>query len=169
MPISMYEASIPVLLRGLQTISTVIEKGFAHATETGDDPSSLVGARLASDMMPLSGQVQRASDTAKLTAERLTGIPSPKFPDEETTFEQLQDRIARTAAFLNTLTAEQFEGSETREIAIKLGGTSRAFTGQSYLLTFALPNFFFHVTTAYDILRQGGVPIGKRDYLGPFD
>ena len=166
MPLSMYQACIPVLVRGLGVLSTLLDKGAAYAAEHGTDPASLVGARLFPDMLPLSGQVQRASDTSKLAAERLTGAPSPKFPDEETSFAELQARIASTIAYLESVKPEQFEGSETREVTIRAGAAAHVFTGDAYLLSFALPNFFFHVTTAYDILRHSGVPIGKRDFLG---
>ena len=169
MPLSMYQASVPVLLRGLHVLSNLLDKGVDHAKQAGQDPAAFVGARLAPDMLPLSGQVQRASDTAKFVVERLAGQQAPRFPDEETTFEQLQDRIARTISFLETASADSFTGSETREVTLRAGQNETVFAGDAYLLSFALPNFFFHVTTAYDILRHLGVPIGKRDYLGAFD
>ncbi len=166
MPLSMYQACIPVLVRGLGVLSTLLDKGATYAGEHGTNPASLIGARLAPDMLTLSGQVQRASDTAKFAAERLTGAPSPKFPDDEASFEELRARIANTVAYLETVKPEQFEGSETREVTLRAGTATHVFAGDAYLLSFALPNFFFHVTTAYDILRHSGVPIGKRDYLG---
>jgi hypothetical protein len=165
MPLSMYQASIPVFVRGLGVLSALLEKGAAYASETSTD---LVGARLAPDMFPLSAQVQRASDTSKLAAERLTGIKSPCFEDVETTFPELQERIARTLAFLNGIEPAQMEGSEERSVQLSFGEFKPVFRGADYLLTFALPNFFFHVTTAYDILRHKGVQVGKRDYLGPY-
>lgn len=169
MPISMYQASVPVLTRGLGILSTLIEKGAAHAAERKLDPASLVGARLAPDMLPLSGQVQRASDTAKFAAARLTGEGAPSFADEETTLDQLRERCARTISYLDTVRPEAFEGSETRTITFGGRDTKLTARGDAYLLGFALPNFFFHLTTAYDILRHVGVAIGKRDYLGRFD
>ncbi|WP_046868398.1 DUF1993 domain-containing protein [Microvirga massiliensis] len=168
MPISMYQASVPVLTRGLAILSTLIDKGAAHAAEHKLDPASLVNGRLAPDMLPLSGQVQRASDTAKFAVVRLTGEPAPSFADEETTLDQLRERCARTISFLEKVRPDVFEGSEARTISFG-GDTKLTAPGDAYLLSFALPNFFFHVTTAYDILRHMGVAIGKRDYLGRFD
>jgi hypothetical protein len=169
MPISMYQASIPVFLRGFGTLSRLLAKGAEHAAQAGLDPARLTAARLSPDMLPLTGQVQRASDTAKLAAERLTGTPSPRLADEEATFDELQERIRRTVNYLESVGPESFEGSDTREVAFNAGSTQLRFTGSTYLLTFALPNFYFHLVTAYDILRHEGVSIGKRDYLGPYD
>jgi uncharacterized protein len=169
MPISMYQASIPVFTRGLNILSTLIDKGAAHVAEHKLDPASLVVARLAPDMLPLAGQVQRASDTSKFAAARLTGEPAPSFADEETTLDQLRERCARTISFLETVRPDALEGSETRMISFGGGDTKWSLRGDAYLLSFALPNFFFHVTTAYDILRHLGVAVGKRDYLGRFD
>jgi hypothetical protein len=165
MPFSLHQASVPVLIRGLQVLSALIAKGAAHAAEAGTDPAALVGARLAPDMLPFSGQVQRASDTAKLSAARLTGTAAPSFADEETSFEELQERVRKTIAYLQGVPEADFEGGEAREITLGSGDSARRFKGDDYLLSFALPNFFFHVTTAYDILRHNGVRIGKRDYL----
>ncbi len=163
MPISMYQASVPVFTHGLSVLTHLLQQG--EAAEAGGDPSALLEARLAPDMLTLVGQVQRASDTSKLALERLTGIASPKLEDNEKSFADLYARIGRTLAYLNTFTEGQLDGTETNSIELKLGEFRPAFTGASYLLTFALPNFFFHVTTAYDILRHQGVKIGKRDYL----
>ena len=162
MPLSMYQASIPLLVRGLDNLSAVLKKGEAHP-----DAAALVEARLAPDMFTLAGQVQRASDTAKGCAARLAGIDNPSFADTETTFAQLQERIARTVAFLQGVKREQIDGSEDKPIVLKAGPTTLNFTGTSYLLGFVVPNFYFHVTTAYDILRHKGVGVGKLDYLGP--
>ena len=162
MPLSMYQASIPLLVRGFNNLSAVLKKGAAHP-----DAGALVGARLFPDMFTLAGQVQRASDTAKGCAARLAGIDNPSFADTETTFVQLQERIARTVDFLQSVKREQIDGSEDKPIALKAGPTTLNFTGTSYLLGFVLPNFYFHVTTAYDILRHKGVEVGKMDYLGP--
>lgn len=161
MPLSLYQASIPLLLRGLDTLSAVLKKGEAHP-----DAATLVEARLAPDMFTLAGQVQRASDTAKGCAARLAGIDNPSFPDTETTFAQLQERIGKTAAFLQGVKPAQIDGSEDKPIAFKAGPYMLHFNGASYLLTFVIPNFYFHATTAYDILRHKGGAVGKMDYLG---
>ena len=116
-------------------------------------------------MRPLTGQIQLATDSAKGCAARLAGVEVPSFPDVETTFAELQDRIARTVAFIESVPAESIDGSEAREVVLKFPNGEMKFTGQDYLLTFALPNFLFHVTTAYAILRHNGVPIGKMDFL----
>ena len=165
--LAIHDATIPVLVRGLGVLSGLLRRGETHAEAAGHDPATLVGARLAPDMLPLAGQVQRASDTARFAASRLTGTEAPAFPDDETDFAQLQGRIGRTVAFLHTFDEARFAGSEAREVVLGSGDTARRFTGSSYLLTFVLPNFFFHVTTAYGILRHNGVPLGKRDYLWP--
>jgi hypothetical protein len=163
MPISMYQASIPVLIRGLENLSVILQKGAAHA-----DSASFVEARLAPDMMTLAGQVQRASDSAKGCASRLGGIDNPSFPDTEKTIADLQARVRKTIDFLKGVKREQIDGSEERKIEFKAGPRELKFTGTQYLLGFALPNFYFHVTTAYDILRHKGVAVGKMDYLGGF-
>jgi len=167
MALSIYEVSIPVLIRGLGILSALLRKGEAHAVAAGTDPNVLVAARLAPDMLSLAGQVQRASDTAKLAASRLSGTQAPTFPDNETTFAELQGRIHQTVVFLETFKERQFADAEAREITLGSGDTARQLTGSSYVLTFTLPNFFFHLTTAYDILRHNDVPVGKRDYLWP--
>ena len=165
MPISMYQASVPVFVRGLTTMSQLLRKGEAHAKETGVDAASFVDARLAPDMLTLAGQVQRASDTSKLAMERITGTPSPKLEDDEKTLADLHARIDRTIAYIDGFTEAQLDGLETKTIELKLRDFTQTFSGSSYLFTFALPNFFFHVTTAYDILRHKGVPLSKVDYL----
>ena len=162
MSLSMYQVSIPVLVRGFDALSAVLKKGEAHP-----DAAALVEARLAPDMFTLAGQVQRATDTAKGCAARLAGIDNPSFPDTETTFAQLQERIAKTVEFVQGVKPEQIDGSEDKPISFKAGPAILNFTGASYLFTFVVPNFFFHVTTAYDILRHKGVQVGKMDYLGP--
>jgi len=168
MSLSMHQVSVPVFVRGLNVLSSLLEKAQAHAEEHGIVADTLVGARLFDDMLPLSGQVQRACDTSKLSVERLSGVASPKFEDNETTFQQLQERIANTLAYVSSVDASHFEDSATREIKLNFGTFQPEFTGVDYLLKFALPNFFFHITTAHDILRNQGVKIGKRDYLGPY-
>jgi hypothetical protein len=157
----MYRASIPVFIRALDNLSAILKKGEAHAGS-----ASFVDARLAPDMLTLAGQVQRASDAAKGAVARLGGIDNPSFPDTEKTFAELQARIKKTIDFLQGVKPAQIDGSEQKTIEMKAGGRELKFTGIDYLLGFALPNFFFHVTTAYAILRHKGVPIGKMDYLG---
>jgi len=166
MSLSMYQASVPVFMRQLRNLSALLDKGLAHAGATGLDPAELVAARLAPDMLPLSSQVQIASDNAKGCAARLAGIEVPRWEDKEQTLAELQARIARTQDFLQGFEPGQIDGSETREITLKLRDREVKFSGQDYLLSFALPNFFFHMVTAYDLLRHKGVPLGKRDYLG---
>ena len=164
MPLSLHQASVPVLAHGLQQLSHLLERAQAHAAAQGLDPATLIGARLAPDMYPLSAQVQRASDTAKLSVQRLSDVPAPRMEDNETTLAELQARIAATQAYLASVPATAFETD--REIVLKFGPLQSRFDSAQYLTQFALPNFFFHITTAYDILRHKGVPIGKRDYLG---
>lgn len=168
MPLSMYQVSVPAFVRGLKVLSELLTKAEQHVEQHGSVPDAMLSARLAADMLPLSAQVQRASDTSKLSVERLSGVPAPKFEDNETSFDQLRERIASTIAYLDSVTPAQFEGSETRSIKLNFGAFQPEFTGDSYLLTFALPNFYFHITTAHDILRNQGVVVGKRDYLGPY-
>jgi len=166
MALSMYEVSVPLFIRALRNLSAILDKGVAHAKAEGTDPAELIQTRLVADMEPLSAQVQRASDAAKGCVARLAGIEVPSFPDNETTFADLKARIDKTIAFLQEVRPEQFEGSETRTVELKLRVGPLTFDGKSYLLGFVLPNFYFHVTTAYDILRHKGVQIGKMDYLG---
>lgn len=163
---TIHRASIPVFLRALRILDTLLDKAQAYETEKGLAPDSLVAARLADDMLPLSGQIQRASDASKLAGARLTGLQAPPFEDVETTFAQLHARIANTIAFLETIDPAALDGAADREVIVRGGKTERTFRGEDYLFGFAIPNFFFHVTTAYAILRHEGVQIGKLDYLG---
>lgn len=167
MSISMYQASIPVFIRGLENLSRVIEKGAMHAVARKIDPNTLLNARLYPDMFPLIRQVQSASDSAKGGGARLAGIEVPGMADTEVTFIELQQRIDKTVHFLRSLKPEQIDGSENRPVSLKARTRELSFSGQNYLLQFALPNFFFHITTAYAILRHNGVELGKLDYLGP--
>lgn len=169
MAISMYQASVPVFVRALKILGTLLEKGEQHAEQHGIVPDVLLGARLAEDMLPLSAQVQRASDASKLCVQRLSGVEAPKFADDEATFQQLQERIANTIAYLDSVAPQQLEDSASRVVKLAAGAFEQEFQGDAYLLSFAIPNFFFHVVTAYDILRQQGVALGKRDYLGPYN
>ena len=167
MSLSMHQVSIPVFIRGLQALSGLLEKGAAHAAEAGVAPHTLIQARLAPDMLDLAGQVQRASDTSKLSGQRLSGVASPSMPDTETTFPELIKRVADTVAYLETLDEAALAGSETKIVELNFGPDKKvSFPGDAYLLNFALPNFFFHVATAHDILRSQGVKVGKLDYLG---
>lgn len=167
MALSMYQASIPVYIRALNILSTLLEKGEQYAKENGIDAQLLLDAKLAPDMYNLVAQVQRASDTSKATAERLSGKPAPRMPDTEKTFAELHARIAKTVTYLKTIDAADLQGSEKRTVTLTAGDLKRDFKGDDYLLTFALPNFYFHITTAYDILRHSGVRIGKQDFIGP--
>ena len=166
MSLSMYQASIPPLVRMLGNLSAILTKAATYAETKKIDPSVLINARLAPDMRPLSFQIQTASDVAKGCAARLAGTEAPSFPDTETTFPELQTRIAKTIEFLNSVSAAQIDGSEERSITLKMRTQEVQFQGQAYLLSFVLPNFYFHITTAYAILRHNGVDIGKADFLG---
>jgi hypothetical protein len=166
MSISMYQASLPVLVRGMTNLQVILGKAEAHAAEKQIDPSVLTHARLAPDMLPLMRQVYIVSDTAKGCAARLAGVEAPKFEDVELTFEELDARLQKTIDYLKEFNAQQIDGSEERPITLKMRNGPVEFTGLSYLLGFVLPNFYFHVTTAYDILRHNGVELGKLDYLG---
>jgi hypothetical protein len=168
MSISMYRSTIPVFVRGLGILSQYVDKAREYAEANGIEPAKLVEARLAPDMLPFAGQIQRASDTSKNAIGRLTGIEAPRFDDTETTLDELEQRIAKTVAFIASVGAKQLEGSEEREIALNFSKLKTTFRGDEYLLTFALPNFFFHIATAHGILRHQGVQVGKADYLGSF-
>jgi hypothetical protein len=167
MTVTMYDASIPVFIRAFSNLSHLLEKAASHIEAAQIDPSILIECRLAPDMDPFRAQIQRASDTAKGCAMRLAGSAIPKFEDTENSIETLQARIAKTVDLLQSVDAAALEESEQRTIKINMRRRWVAFDGKSYLFTLALPNFFFHVTTAYAILRHSGVQIGKLDYLGP--
>jgi uncharacterized protein len=166
MPLSMHQASVPVFLQGLRNLAAVLDKAAGQASERKIDPGVLLNDRLAADMLPFVRQVQIASDHAKGASARLAGIDVPKFEDVEKSFDDLQQRLARVTEFVRSIDPAQIDGSEEREITLPIGGQSVAFTGQAYLLHFALPNFYFHLTTAYAILRHNGIVIGKRDFIG---
>lgn len=167
MTLSMYEASVPVLLRGLSNLDAILIKAAAHAEARKFDPAVLVNARLYPDMFPLSRQVQISSDTAKGGAARLAGIEVPSYPDTEASFAELRARIEQTVKFLRGIERGQIDGSEERAVVLKLRTGTLEFKGQGYLFDFVLPNFFFHTTTTYAILRHNGVELGKPDFLGP--
>lgn len=166
MSLSMYQASVPVAIRYMERLAAILKKAEDHATTKKIDPSVFINARLAPDMFPLARQVQIATDTVKGCAARLAGVEVPSYPDTETTFADLQARIAKTISFLQSVKAEQIDGSEGKTINLKAGPRELTFTGQVYLLSFVLPNLFFHTTTTYAILRHNGVELGKMDYLG---
>ncbi len=166
MSLSMYQASAPVFRHQLGALCTILTKAEDHVAARKLDPLALLQCRLYPDMFPLMRQVQIASDSAKGAVARLAGADVPSYPDVETSFEQLKDRCTRTEAFIAGFSAEQIDGSEDREIVLAMRGSSVTFKGQQYLTGFALPNFYFHMTTAYAILRHCGVELGKRDFLG---
>jgi hypothetical protein len=166
MSISTYDLSIPTFQRGFTVLSRLLDKAEAFAEEKKIKPEILVNARLAPDMLSLAGQIQRLSDTAKGAASRLTGTDAPSFPDDETTLADLRTRIAQTVSYLATVPEAAFEGAEERAVVLKTRQQEVHFTGKDYLLTFVLPNFYFHLTAAYAILRHNGVAVGKMDFLG---
>ncbi len=166
MAFSIYDASIPMMVRMLRNLSTMLDRAAAHAAATGTDPAAMIRARLAPDMFDLGRQVQSACDAAKSCAARLGGEAAPSHPDTETSFDQLKDRIATVIAYVEGFTAAQIEAGAERRITIPTRGEPHVFeNGADYLTRFAIPNFFFHVTTAYGLLRQQGVEIGKMTYL----
>ncbi len=166
MTISMYQASVPVYSERLRGLALVLAKGEANANERKIDPQVFLSARLAPDMLDLTRQVQIATDHAKRCTARLAGREAPAFDDNESSFSELQARIARTSEYLKGFAPADVDGSEERKIELKVGQRELAFTGMQYLLHFAMPNFYFHVTTAYDILRHNGVPLGKPNFFG---
>ena len=169
MTTTLYTSSIPVFTQLLGGLSAVLTKAEAHAQARNIEPNALLQARLFPDMFALLRQSRVACDFAKSVAARLAGVEVPNFEDNEQTFADLQARIAKTLTFIGSLTPAQFEGSETREIVTQAGTPKeKRFSGQSYLLNYGLPHFFFHVTTAYGILRHNGVEVGKKDYIGAY-
>ena len=166
MKISMHQASAPRFANMLRNLSAILDKAQAHAEAKKLDPTTLPASRLIADMLPLSRQVQIACDSAKGAVARLAGVEIPKHEDTEQTFAELKARIAKTLDFIESVPAAKVDGSEEREVVIKLRGQDVKFSGLQYLQGFALPNFYFHVVTAYDILRSNGVELGKRDYIG---
>lgn len=166
MSLSMYEASIPVFTRMLGNLSTILDKAAAHAEAQGIEPAVFLNSRLAPDMFPLMRQVQIATDSVKGCAARLAQLEVPPYADTEASFPELQERIARTLGFIQEIRPEQIDGSEGRTVVLKMRGSEVSFPGQAFLLNFSLPNFYFHITTAYNILRHNGVKIGKMDFLG---
>jgi len=166
MALSMYQASAPRFANMLKNLSAILDKAQAHVEAKKLDPAAFTTYRLFPDMFPLTRQVQVACDTAKGALARLAGVENPKHEDTERTFAELKARIAKTIDFISAIKPAQIDGSEDKEIVLKLGAREVKFTGMQYLLGQATPNFYFHVTTAYNILRHNGVELAKRDYIG---
>ena len=167
MAISLYDASIPVFTLSLNNLSAILDKAESHGEAKKVDPKVIPQARLIVDMLPLSAQIQIACDTAKGAAARLAAVAVPKHDDTEATLGELKARVAKTLDFIKTIKPEQLQGAETREVVLQFPQTTLKFNGLNYLTNFALPNFFFHMTMAYALLRKNGVELGKRDFLGP--
>ena len=169
MTISMYQASVPLLIKTLTNLKGILEKASAHAQAKKIDESVLMSARLYPDMFPFTRQVQIACDFGRGTGARLAGKEPPALEENEQTIAELVSRVERSIDYLRTLKPADIDGSETREIVRPLRGEQKKFTGINYLLQFALPNFFFHATTAYAILRHNGIELGKADFIGALD
>jgi len=166
MTISMYEASAPRFVNILNNLAVLLDKAQAHCEARKIDPLVLTSYRLYPDMLPFTRQITIACDTAKGAVARLAGAEIPKHEDVEKTFEELKARIAKTVAFIQTIRPAQVDGSEEKDIVLKLRAREVPYKGMQYLLGFALPNFYFHVVTAYAILRHNGVELGKAEYIG---
>jgi uncharacterized protein len=166
MKISMYQACVPTIARSLENLAAVLEKAAAHAEAKKIDPAVLVGSRLYPDMFSLAKQVQVGADIAKGGSARLAQVTPPAYEDNEATIPELVARLRKTVAYLETLKPEQFEGSEDRTVTWQTRTATKSMQGMPYLLNHVLPNVFFHMATAYDILRHNGVEIGKQDFLG---
>jgi hypothetical protein len=166
MTLSMYQASVPRFINALNNLSAILDKAQAHVDAKKLDEATLTSFRLFPDMLPMARQILIATDTAKGLAARLAGVDIPVYDDTEKTLGELKARIAKTVAYLQTFRPEQIDGTEDKEIVIKRGDKETRYTGMQFLLGHAVPNVYFHITTAYNILRHNGVEIGKRDYLG---
>ena len=162
----MYQASAPRFVNILHNLSAIIDKAEAHCAAKKIEPSALTTARLFPDMFPFTRQVQIACDTAKGAVARLAGVDIPKHEDTEQTFAELKARIAKAIDFVESVSAGKIDGSEDKEIVLQMRSGERRFKGMQYLLGHAYPNFYFHVTTAYNILRHNGVEVGKADFIG---
>jgi len=165
---SMYAASVPVFKQILNSLLAILDKAEAHAEAKKIDPAALLQFRLFPDMLPFTRQIQIATDFAKGAGARLAGLPAPSYDDTEQSFAELKARIVKTLDFLASLAPEQFVGAEERAITTGSGEKTKHFVGQAYLLHYALPHFFFHATTAYDILRHNGLEVGKKDFIGSY-
>ena len=168
MSVNAYQATVPAFVQILNALAAILKKAAAHAEAKKIDPAVFVNARIAPDMFPLSRQVQIATDHAKGASARLAGVDVPSFADTETTFDELQARIAKTLDFIKGLKQAQFDGGFDRDVTLTIAGQKMTWKGNVYLHQFALPNFYFHATAAYAILRHNGVEVGKRDFLGTF-
>jgi len=168
MSISMHSASVPVFARMLSNLLQWLDKAEAHAAAKKFDPNVLLTARLAPDMLPFTKQIQIASDAAKFCIARLAGVEAPKFDDTETTLAELRERVKKTIDYVQSVPAAQIDGSDDRDIVVPRRDGSITLKGEVYLKHFAMPNFFFHVTTTYALLRHNGVDLGKSDFLGSF-
>jgi hypothetical protein len=166
MALTIYQAAFPVTGRTLKALGSILDKAALHCETRKIDPRTLLSYRMAPDMYDLKRQIQAVSDQAKGMAARLAGVPIPSFPDVEETFAELHERLAKTLDFLKSIPESQVEGAEDREVALKVGGNELRFSGRDYLFGFFMPNFYFHSTAAYTIIRHAGVEIGKRDFLG---
>jgi hypothetical protein len=162
----MFQASVPAFRQGLAALAAIVDKTNAQCAERKIDPAVLMADRLAPDMFPFTRQVQLACDFAKNGTARLAGREPPRFEDIENTIPELKDRIARTLAYLEMVPVDEVDGSEGRTVTLNIAGQSMSFQGQPYLVHFVLPNFYFHLTAAYLVLRHNGVQIGKRDFMG---
>ena len=166
MTISMYKASVPIFVQFLTSLSAWLDKAAAYAEAKKIDPAVLLNTRLFPDMFPLARQVRAATDHAINACGRLAGVELPTFANTEASIPELEERVAKTIEFIKAIKPAQIDGSEDKEITMKFASGERKFSGQALLLNFCLPNFYFHATTAYDILRQSGVELGKRDFMG---
>jgi uncharacterized protein len=164
--LTLYAAAVPAYLQQLKALAGMLDKAESYAAARKFDAAALLQARLFPDMFTLCRQVQLTTDFAKGACARLAGVELPSYADTETTFAELKARVGKTVAFIETLTPKHFEGAETRDITIKIAGQPLTFVGQDYLLNFALPNFYFHLTTVYALLRHNGVELGKGDFVG---
>jgi hypothetical protein len=167
MSLSMHSASVPIFARMLGNLLNWLDKADAHAAAKKFDPGVLLAARLAPDMLPLTQQIQIACDAAKFGIARLAGVDAPRFEDNETSFDELRERVRKTIDYVQSVPAAQIDGTEDKDVTVPRRDGPMILKGEPYLKHFVLPNFFFHVTTAYSLLRHNGVELGKSDYLGP--
>ncbi len=166
MSISMHSASVPVFVRMLNNLLVLLDKAQAHAEARKFDTANYLGLRLAPDMLPFTRQIQIASDSAKGCVARLAGVDIPKWDDNEASFDDLRARVRKTIDFVQSVPAEKIDGSDAREVVLQMRAGEMRFSGENYLRHFVLPNFYFHLATAYALLRNAGVEIGKNDFLG---
>lgn len=166
MATALYDLSVPAFTRGLRALDALLDKAVAHAATSGQDAEAWLDTRLAPDMHPLRKQVQIACDSPKLCIARLSGVGAPVHDDSEVTIAELKGRIAQTLAYIASVPRQAVDGQEGKEVVVTFPGGQMTFQGQPYLTGFALPNFYFHLTTAYGLLRQAGVPLSKRDFMG---